>query len=78
MLKLHIFLFIHTKLKQKKALQIVQHTFNLHLYFSKVAFAVSSVILAQFINTVLGSIIIVFYCYEYHLSKWNVKINKKC
>ena len=35
----HLFLFIHTKLKlkcYKKALQSIQHTFNLHWYFSKV------------------------------------------
>ena len=42
----------------------------------------SSVILAQFINTILSSVIIGFDCYEslkvyVTLSKWNVKINRK-
>ena len=58
----------------------VYNTFNLHWYFSKLAFAVSSVILAQYINTILSSTIIGFHmnnikilCYF-----WCVKMNRKC
>ena len=61
MLKLHIYLFIHKKLKLNVTKSITKHW-----YFSKLTFAVSSVFLAQFINTLLSSAIIGFHCYEYH------------
>ena len=44
----------------------IQSVYNTHLTYIGKTFAVSSVILAQFINTIRSSAIIGFDCYEYH------------